>query len=125
MMLPTYRNLKATTSWWRPSFSICSGSYGPQGNPRFYKYYWRIFSLESPWEDADFFKNAPAFCNADCEKEIARLLRKRRSCLIYGFKRPRRDPANPWDLTHPKWAKAEFAVSWDEDSDPVVEGGHR
>lgn len=124
-MLPTYRNLKARTSWWAPSVSVCSGSLGLQGNPRFYKYYWRVFSLECPWEDDDFFKYAPLLCNADCDKEVERLLRQRRSCMLYGFKRPRRDEANPWDMAHPKWADTEFAVSWDEDTDPIVEGGHK
>jgi hypothetical protein len=125
MMSPTYRNLKATTSWWRPSVSICSGSRGPQGNPRFYKYYWRVFSLECPWEDGDFFKYASVLCNAACEKEVERLLQKRRSCMIYGFKLPRKDPGNPWDMTHARWANTAFALCWDEDTDPVVEGGHR
>jgi hypothetical protein len=125
MMLPTYHNLKASTRWWKPSVSICSGSLGPQGDPRFYKYYWRIFSLECPWEGDAFFENAPALCNADCDREVKRLLRKWRSCLIYGFKQPRMDPANPWDMTHSKWTGRTFSVSWDEDTDPVVDGGHK
>lgn len=102
--------------------SICSGSPGPQGNPRFHKYYWRIFSLECPWEGDEFFRYAPVLCNADYLREVERLLKKRRSCMIYGFRRPRMDAGNPWDLHHPKWATMQFAVSWDEDTDPPVDG---
>jgi hypothetical protein len=125
MMRPTYRNLGSTGSREEPSVSICSGPSSPQGNPRFYKYHWRVFSLESPWEDSDFFRYAPVLCNADCQREVERLLEKRLSCMIYGFRRPRKDPHNPWDMTHARWAGIEFAVSWEEDTDPVVEGGHR
>jgi hypothetical protein len=78
-----------------------------------------------PLEGEAFFKNAPALCNADCDREVKRLLRKWRSCLIYGFKQPRMDPATPWDMTHSKWAGTTFSVSWDEDTDPVVDGGHK
>ena len=125
MKRPTYRNLKTATSWWKPSVLVCSGSLRLQGNPRFYKYYWRVFSLECPWEDGDFFKYAPLLSNAECDKEVDRLLQKRRSCMLYGVKRPRKDATNPWDMTHAKWARTEFSVSWDEDTDPIVEGGHK
>lgn len=125
MMLPTYRNLRSTASWWQASVSICSGAGAPSGNPRFYKYCWRIFSIECSWEGEAFFKNAPVLCAADYEKEVARLLRQGLSCLVYGLKLPRRDPSNPWDMAHPKWATREFAPSWEDDTDPIVEGGHR
>lgn len=124
-MMPTYLNLKTSTSWWHPTVMYCSGSPAPQGNPRHFKYYWRIFHLDCPWEEGEFFKNAPVFSNAECEKEIARLLARRRSCAIYGFRRPRQDPTNPFDPTHPRWAGTTFVMSWDEDTDPPVAGGHK
>lgn len=125
MMPPTYRNLHRSTDRETPWVSYCSGSPSPQGNPRFYKYYWQVFSLECPWEEGDFFQHAPVLCNADFEKEVQRLLSRKLSCMIYGFRRPRRDPANPWDLNSPRWEGVTFAVSWDEDTDPVVDGGHK
>lgn len=125
MMPPTYRNLQRSTDRATPWVSYCSGSPAPQGNPRFYKYHWQVFSLECPWEEADFFRHAPILCNADCEKEVQRLIARKLSCMIYGFRRPRRDPANPWDLNSPRWEGVRFALSWDEDTDPAIDGGHK
>jgi hypothetical protein len=125
MMIPRYDALKGTADAANASVTFCSGSSGPRGNPRFHKYYWRIFSLECPWEDHDFFRQAPILCNADFEKEIRRLLAKNLSCMVYGFHKPRSDPANPWDISHAKWKNVEFAPSWEEDTDPVVEGGYK
>ena len=90
-----------------------------------YKYFWRVFSEQSLWEDDDFFIYAPELCSADCEKEVQRLSALNLSCLIYGSRRPRKDPANPWDMNNPKWVDVQFAASWDEDVDPIVNGGHR
>lgn len=122
MMQPTYRNLKKATHLWHPSVLFCSGSPGPQGNPRFYKHYWRVFSLHCPWEDEEFFRYAPVLCNTDCEKEVQRLLAQGQSCMIYGFRRPRADPSNPFDRQAEKWANTEFAPSWDDDADPPLDG---
>ncbi|GGY34742.1 hypothetical protein [Pseudoduganella albidiflava] len=125
MQKPTYQALLRIPSEEHPRILYASGSPAPQGNPRFYKYLWQVFSLQSPWEGGEFFAHAPVLCNADVEKEVQRLVDLNLSCLVYGFRRPRRDPANPWDLTSPRWQGVRFAVSWDEDTDPVVMGGHR
>lgn len=125
MMHPTYKNLEKTADGANANVYYASGSPAPQGNPRMYKYFWRVFSTQSPWEDDDFFTHAPVLCNADCEKEVQRLLALNLSCLLYGFRRPRKDPANPWDMNNPKWAAVQFAVSWDDDIDPIVMGGHK
>ena len=125
MMRPTCKNLQEIADGETASVHIASGSAGPQGNPRLYKYFWRVFSAQSPWEGDDFFMHAPALCTADYEKEVERLLALNLSCLIYGFRRPRKDPSNPWDLSNPKWKDRQFAISWDEDDDPIVDGGHK
>ena len=125
MRLPTYENLIDQLVAETPSLHIASGPLGPSGNPRFYKFYWRIFSLESRYEGAKFFQRAPLLCNARYREEAERLLGKRMSCLVYGFRRPRLDPSNPWDLTKDKWKGVEFAPCWDDDRDPSVDGGHK
>ena len=124
-MRPTYQNLEKIADGANAAVYFVSGSSAPQGNPRMYKYFWRVFSKQSPWEDDDFFTYAPALCTADCEKEVQRLLSLNLSCLIYGFRRPRKDPNNPWDMNSSKWENVQFAVSWDEDDDPIVSGGHK
>jgi hypothetical protein len=125
MLHPTYKNLEKATDGANANVYYASGAPAPQGNPRMYKYFWRVFSAQSPWEDDDFFTYAPVLCTADCEKEVQRLLVLNLSCLLYGFRRPRKDPANPWDMNNPRWVGVQFAVSWDEDVDPIVSGEHK
>jgi hypothetical protein len=125
MMHPIYKNLHKTTCGENALVRIATGSAEPQGNPRLYKYFWRVFSAQSTLEGDDFLMHAPALCSADYGKEVERLVALNLPCLIYGFRRPRNDPSNPWDLSNPKWADRQFAVSWDEDTDPIVMGGHK
>lgn len=104
---------------------IYANGLGPVGNPRFYKYLFRVFSDESPWEGDRFFQHAPLLSVADFYTETERLLQAGKSCAVYVVRRPRLDPANPWDLSSPRWEGVTFAPPWDEDLDPVVDGGHR
>lgn len=104
---------------------IYASGLGPAGNPRFYKYLFRVFSDESPWEGDSFFRHAPLLSVADFYAETERLLQAGKSCAVYVVRRPRLDPANPWDLSSPRWQGASFAPPWDEDPDPLVDGGHR
>lgn len=125
MMLPTYLNLARITDAGTAAVFIASGPSGPQGNPRMYKYLWRVFSAQSPVEGSDFFMHAPILCTADYLNEVQRLISSNHSCMIYGFRRPRKDLANPWDLTNARWKGVQFASGWDDDTDPIVLGGHR
>lgn len=124
MRKPTYAALAQVRAWgW--SVSYASGSPAPQGNPRHYKYLWQVFSEESPWQEAAFFEHAPVLCNADFRREVQRLADLGLTCLVYGFRRPRNDPANPWDLTHARWQGWTFAPAWDDDTDPPDTEGHK
>lgn len=125
MLLPTYWNLIPDLVRESPIVSFALGPSRPTGNPRFYKYYWRVFSLESRYEGHEFLRRAPRLCNSAFLLEKERLLGKGMSCLVYGLHRPRRDPTNPWDLSKAKWRGVAFAPSWDEDKDPMVYGGHK
>jgi hypothetical protein len=125
VLKPSYNNLRRRTAENPPGIYIASGPVGPSGNPRFYKFFWQVFSLESPLEGDAFLEHAPRLCNAQREAEIERLLTRDMSCLVYGWRRPRKDPANPWDLNNAKWHGVEFAPSWDDDRDPVTAGGHK
>lgn len=125
---PTYEKLRSLTSGDyqdRPIVHFASGPTAPSGNPRLYKYFWQVFSLESPLEGHAFMQHAPRLCTAQLEAEIERLGRSGLSCFVYSSRRHRKDPSNPWDLNHAKWNAVEFAPSWDDDIDPVVAGGHK
>lgn len=125
MIFPTYVNLRSRIDVAQPRIRYASGSPYLQGNPRHYKYFWQLFTLDSPYEGDEFFERAPMLCNAAFEKAVERLVDQGISCLVYGVRLPRRDPANPWDLSHPRWEGRSFAPSWDDDTDPVVSGGHK
>lgn len=123
--MPTYENLIGQLLEAEPTAIIASGPLCPSGNPRFYKFYWRVFSLKSRLEGNMFLARAPRLCNARYEAEVDRLLARGMPCLVYGFRRPRMDPTNPWDLTKAKWKGVKFAPSWDDDPDLIVDGGHK
>lgn len=125
MIFPTYANLASRSDDAQPRIMYTSGSPHLLGNPRHYKYFWQVFIADTPFEGDEFFERAPRLCNAAFEKETERLFSQGMSCLVYGFRLPRRDPASPWDLSHPRWTGREFAPSWDEDTDPAVSGGHK
>lgn len=125
MLKPTYKNLHGPASEDRPGIRFASGPTAPSGNPRFYEFSWQVFSLESPLEGAAFLQHAPRLCNAQFEAEIERLARHGMSCLVYSWRRPRKDSTNPWDLNNDKWNGVDFAPSWDDDTDPVIAGGHK
>jgi len=125
MIYPTYANLGSHTDPAQPRVMVTSGPISLYGDPRHYKCLWQVFSPESPYEGDEFFERAPRLCCAAFEPEVARLVAQGMSCLVYGVRLPRRDPANPWKLDHPKWQGREFAPSWDEDTDPIVHGGYK
>lgn len=125
MIFPSHAKLKAHTDPAQPRLMFTAGSPYLVGNPRHYKHVWQVFSPESPYEGDEFWERAPRLCTADFEKETERLLAQGMSCLVYGFRLPRRDPANPWKLDHPRWQGREFAPCWDDDTDPIGEGGHK
>ena len=121
MISPTFSHLN-TLNIHEPAVYFASGSPSLSGNPRFHKHTWQVFSPYSEWEGDAFFEHAPRLCIHDFEVEVARLLAAGVSCLAYGRRRPRKDPRNPFDMSHPKWKNVQFAPSWDDDTDPVVEG---
>lgn len=125
MIQPTYKNLHRCLTDGADGVIYASGLARPQGNPRLWKYYWQVFSAESPWEGDEFFRLAPQLCIADLEKEVGRLMALSQSCMIYGIRRPRADSANPWNMANQRWKDVAFAVSYDEDTDPIVIDGYR
>lgn len=125
MMIPKYKTLISQLLGDAPLISCALGPARPRGNPRHYKFYWRIFTLESRYEGYTFLRRAPRLCTARYLEEIARLDAAGRPALIYGLKLPRLDAANPFDLNHPKWKGVEFAPAWDLDKDPIVAEGHK
>lgn len=124
MRRPSFRYL-ASLAEKSPTIVYASASLSLSGHPKLYKHFWQVFSVESPWENDEFFEHAPHLCTADMVRTTERLLAAGHSVVLYGWKRPRRGPGMPWNLEHPRWKNAVFAPSWDEDTDELSLEGHK
>ena len=124
MRRPSFRYL-ASLAQESPILIHASGTQVEPAHARLYKHYWQVFSIESPWEDDEFFAQAEHLCTADMVRTTERLLAAGHACVVYGWKRPRTGPDTPWDRTHPRWKDAIFAPAWDEDTDEISIGGHK
>jgi len=117
MMEPTRANLQRTIESNDEMTSLqifCSG-HMPHPNPRMYKYYWRVFTLDSRWEGAKFFENTVPLATAECMGLLEKYRAESVPCLIYSFHRPREDSI--FDKNSKKWKDISFAPSWDDDAD--------
>lgn len=93
---------------------------GVHPNPRFYKYVWWVFWSESPAEGWGFLSNRYRLSTAAAVELLAELKARGEPYWLYNQRLPRRDPANPFDVNHPRWQDVEWAPAYDDDSDPVA-----
>ncbi|WP_175844524.1 MULTISPECIES: hypothetical protein [Burkholderia] len=91
-------------------------------NPRWYKYVWQIWTPDLPLEGAEFFQHGPRYCTAHFHEVRERLSGVGVSGFIYNRQLPRQGLGKPFDLTHPRWAKREWAPAWEDDADPEWSG---
>ena len=101
---------------------------GVHPNPRFYKYYWWVFWAHSPIDGFAFFGDSNRLNTAAAIELMAELSTKGEGYLLYNRRVPRRDPANPFNIKSPRWQGVKWALSYDEDPDPIAStplGGHR
>lgn len=122
MTPPTKDHLLSATDGGTSPGVIFAGVSRMHPNPRFYKYYWRIFTFDSPWEGPDFFARTTELSTFNAMRLISQYREERISCLVYNRKEPRLDPVAPWDLTSARWRGRRFAPAWDDDPDPVWDG---
>ncbi|QIE22937.1 hypothetical protein [Caballeronia sp. SBC2] len=117
MQLPTKKALADSKV-----ICFCSGDYSLNPNPRVYKYYWQVFTMESEWEGRDFFANAPELSIAAYLELERKLRREGRQAFVYNTKRLRLGHGLPLDMNHPRWKGSVLAPSLEEDTDPEHEG---
>ncbi|WP_290525715.1 hypothetical protein [Alcanivorax sp.] len=106
--------------------ALCWWMYGNNVHPvpAHYKYDWWIFWEESPVDgDELIFNEQYRVCTAEASALYARLMNERTTFFVYSAKRPRLDPANPFDPDAEKWKGAEWAHPLVIDPDPVVTEG--
>lgn len=118
MWIPTYEGFIRQWAKEPPAGRYFSQLMHP--NPRFYKYTWRVWTPDSPWEGAAFFADAPLMCTAESHELETRLLAEQKHFFVYNVQRPRF--GGPFDQTAPKWAQVIFAPAYDDDPDPVWKG---
>lgn len=117
MIPPLYRRLR------RDKAEGESGVYcfGPRihSRPEFYKYYFYVFTEDSPQEGRAFLNNKDnRLCLADYAKREQEIRDTGDLAYVYRRQFPRRGDATPFVETHPKWKDAEWAPPLDEDPDP-------
>lgn len=121
MMEPTRANLeRAIGDGGERSLQIFCSGYMPHPNPKMYKYYWRAFTLDSPWEGEKFFENTTPLSTAECVELLEKYRIEGVPCLIYSYHRPREGEI--FDKNSEKWKDVSFAPSWDDDTDPEWQG---
>ena len=125
MHVPNFNDLREMNAE-NPVGRSCAMGVHP--NPRFYKYYWWVFWAQSPIDGFAFFDDSNRLNTAAAIDLMDELSAKGEGYLLYNRRVPRRDPANPFDLQSPRWHDAKWALSYDEDPDPIAStplAGHR
>jgi|GEM_PF-680461 len=90
-------------------------------NPRFYKYYWHVFSRRSVYEGDEFLKKCK-MSTYEAAKEMKRLERNGETFMVYNYSLPRSGPDTPFNKKKSK----HWAPPYDDDSDKLLgENGHK
>ncbi|MFA6107409.1 MAG: hypothetical protein WDA75_01440 [Candidatus Latescibacterota bacterium] len=91
-------------------------------NPRLWKYRWWVFHRESTAEGRVFLEPEHSLCTARAMEVLEDLQQREMFYLVYNRGYPRRDPSNPFNPGHPRWAGVKWAPAWEEDPDSVWRG---
>ena len=116
MLSPTKEHLSKDGGIW-----FCDGT-RVHPNPRLYKYYWQVFTIDSEHEGYEFFKNAADLSIAAYFALIKQLRLEKKSAMIYNFKLLRHNHGLPLDMNHPRWKDLVMALSFEDDTDPLYQG---
>jgi len=120
--LPQYHQLTDPETCHPERISFAQGVHS---NPRFYKYYWRVFHAGSPFFGEDFFQQCKQICTYEAMNLIKRLEEKGEGYIIYNVASPRTGKDVPFDFTHKRWADCSELITappFDDDLDPEYQG---
>jgi len=123
MRLPSFARFRREKAWRAKGLKFQGSFIHPR--PEFYKYYFYVFTEDSPEEGRAFFRKENRLCIHDYLERKAEINARKGLAWVYNVRLPRRGPATPFDENHPRWKDAEWAPPLDEDPDPPVKGGHR
>jgi hypothetical protein len=71
---------------------------------------------------SELFEKGPRLSTAQYMALAKEMQKTGKPGWVYNTQYPRSGPETPFDLAHPRWARAKFAPSWDEDPDPIWNG---
>lgn len=120
MLEPTFNHLENL-----PHKVIYAGAVRPHGKPRFYKYYWWVFTAESPVEGDNFLTETYRLSHAEYDERIAVCRTRGMSAMVYNKKCYRTGADTPWDKHRLNERGACLAPSFNDDTDPVTSCGYK
>ena len=96
-------------------------------NPKMYKYYWWIYSMESQEKSAAevFYSKALRLTTKEFEKESIRLQDNKISFAYVNRKLHRLGSTFDYEKLKEKYPDIEFALSYEDDNDEMIENGHK
>ncbi|MDD4865541.1 MAG: hypothetical protein PHE38_16320 [Alishewanella agri] len=95
-------------------------------NPRFYKYYWWIFTADTPVEGYEFLTDPYRLCTFTFEQQLKYCKENQISALIYNQQFYRDEQSLPFDFNKlRKNPDIIFAPAFDDDPDPITAQGFK
>ena len=105
---------------------LFAGARNIHPNPKWFKYYWFVFTAESLIDGDSFFSDDNKLSFSEFESELARVKSLGLEAWIYNIKLYRLGEGSPFDEAKLR-AKGitNFAPSFDEDQEPMSSQGYK
>ncbi len=114
----TFKTLERYEKAGRRGANFCQNMHE---NPRFYKYYWHLFSRRSKFEGKEFFEKCQ-LSTYEMNRELESLEKLGEPYIIYNYCLPRQGSDTPFNRTKSK----KWAPSYDDDTDIAMgKNGHK
>lgn len=91
-------------------------------NFRLFKYKWRVYSMASPYEGREFFKNTRELSTFEAMKIVEDLITSREPGIVYNRRLPRVTTPMILNRDSPYWKNAEWAADYELDTDTPWNG---
>jgi len=93
-------------------------------NFRMFKYKWRVFTLDSPFEGSEFFIRTDEVSIAEAMANVERLVSLKQPAIVFNRRMPRRISPMFFNPLAQRWNGVEWAEEYDLDMD-VPWRGHK
>lgn len=126
VQIPSYRFIQDRLDEGESGLIFC-GARRPHHNPRLFKYYWWVFTVDSPAQGADFLVSDFRLSFSEYLNEAGRILSEGGLAMVYNKKTYRIGDNSIWDKDRLLAADPtiEFSLDYDLDPDPKTPAGHK